>query len=596
MKERSAHARLVAMRTTTTATALLLAMASPAAAEGLRVQYPSDGHVTTADRIFLVGTAAPRGEVTLNGKPVHRSPQGHFAPTQPLALGANLLTLRHAGQTLQLTVTRKPAEAALPAGAAFVAGSLQPAADQAVQPGAPVVFQALAAPGASVAVRVGGRTIPMPAQPAAAALPDNKAGLTGLNQPVTSRTVRYAVSVAFQAPGKLGEPIFLIAKDGKQHQQAAGGSLEVLRPETPAVVEVIAEAGVARSGPSTDYSRLTPLPRGTRAAVAARDGTWLKLAHGVWLDQAEAKLLPGATPPRTIVRSLRATAVDGRTDVVIPLQAPVPITVSEEDGTFVLKLHGAVAQTDIIRLDDDPLINKLTWTQSGPDEITYRFALKTRQTWGWTTRYDGTSLVLGLRHPPAATGENGRLDGLRVVLDAGHGGDSDGGTHGPTGAAEKDLTLAMAKVVKAELEARGAWVHMNRETDAFVGLKERGDQIAQVAPHCSISLHYNALPDAGDAQNIRGVGGFWFHPQAHSLAKALHDALTTPLARPSYGLWWDNLALARPSATPSVLMELGFLTNPEEFEWCADPGNRPRVARAIADGLAAWLRTSRTTP
>ena len=569
-------------------TALLVAFAAPAAAEGLRVTYPSDGHVTTADRIFFVGTAAPGGAVTLNGAAVHRSPAGHFAPSLPLQVGPNRVTLRHGAQALSMTITRRPAQPAPPTGAAFALGALAPALARAVQPGEPVVFSAVAPAGATVAVRVGGRTIALAPQPASSALPDNKAGLTDTNRPTARQAVRYAASASFQAPGRLGRPIYSVAAAGQRREEPSAGTLEVLRPEVPAVVEVKAEEGVARTGASTDHSRLAPLPRGTRAAVTGRQGDWLRLAHGAWIAAAETQPLVGAVPPRTIVRSLRARQVPGLTEIVIPLEQPVPASIEEGDGTLTLTLHHAIAQTDIVRLNDDPLVRRLDWAQVGPDRIAYTFRLKSPQAWGWTLRYDGPSLVLGLRHRPPAS-RDGRLDGLRVVLDAGHGGRGDEGTHGPTGLAEKDLTLPLTRLTRAALEARGATVHLTRDADLLVGLVDRTEQIARVAPHVAISLHYNALPDQGDAENTRGVGAFWYHPQAHSLARALHDTLTTRLARPSYGIWWDNLALARPHAAPAVLMEIGFLTNPEEFEWCVDPAEQRKVAEALAEGLAAWL-------
>jgi N-acetylmuramoyl-L-alanine amidase len=47
------------------------------------------------------------------------------------------------------------------------------------------------------------------------------------------------------------------------------------------VAEVIAELqGVARTGPGTNYARLTPLPKGTKAAINGSAGDWLRLDYG----------------------------------------------------------------------------------------------------------------------------------------------------------------------------------------------------------------------------------------------------------------------------------------------------------------------------
>jgi len=66
---------------------------------------------------------------------------------------------------------------------------------------------------------------------------------------------------------------------------------------------------------------------------------------------------------------------------------------------LTLTLYNTTAQTDIIRLDDDPIISRLDWQQVAPTQVQYTFNLKSQQQWGYKLKY-GTSLVLSLRHPP----------------------------------------------------------------------------------------------------------------------------------------------------------------------------------------------------
>jgi len=60
--------------------------------------------------------------------------------------------------------------------------------------------------------------------------------------------------------------------------------------------------------------------------------------------------------------SIRARQVQGKTEVVFPLQVPVPVSV-QQAITLTLTLYNTTAQTDIIRLDDDPIISRLDWQQ-----------------------------------------------------------------------------------------------------------------------------------------------------------------------------------------------------------------------------------------
>jgi N-acetylmuramoyl-L-alanine amidase len=354
------------------------------------------------------------------------------------------------------------------------------------------------------------------------------------------------------------------------------------------VVEVTAAAGVARTGPSTDYSRLTPLPQGTRARVTGREGDWLRLDYGGWIRASETQTVAGAGLPRSLIRGVTSRQVPGWTELYFPLQVPVPVSLQQDTDTFTLTLHNTVPQTDTIYVTDDGLIERLDWNPVLPDQVQYRVNLKPDQQWGYKLRYEGTTLVLSLRQPPTVQTAQ-PLAGTTILVDPGHGGDELGAL-GPNGTPEKTPNLDVSLLLQAALEARGATVIMTRTDDSTVGVNDRPAQINQTEPTLALSIHYNALPDSGDALNTAGIGAFWFHTQAHSLAQFLHDHLVAELDRPSYGVFWNNLALTRPHVAPSVLLELGFMINPTEFEWIIDPQEQVRLAEALAEGVELWVQ------
>ncbi|WP_317134593.1 N-acetylmuramoyl-L-alanine amidase [Leptolyngbya sp. 7M] len=152
------------------------------------------------------------------------------------------------------------------------------------------------------------------------------------------------------------------------------------------------------------------------------------------------------------------------------------------------------------------------------------------------------------------------------------------------------MALIVSQLLRDRLEARGATVIMTREGDIDLYPQDRAALINQAEPTLALSLHYNALPDDGDAVNTAGIGTFWYNAQSHSLAVFLHNYLVASLDRPSYGVFWNNLALTRPTVAPAVLLELGFMINPDEFEWIINPAEQERLADALADGIAAWLQ------
>jgi N-acetylmuramoyl-L-alanine amidase len=367
-----------------------------------------------------------------------------------------------------------------------------------------------------------------------------------------------------------------------------GPTIEILDPDQITIAEVTADSGTARTGPSTTYSRLTPLPKGTQARITGREGDWLRLDYGggnqAWIRASEVTSFASATLPQTVIRSVVSRPVPGWTEVVFPLEVPVPITIRQEVDRLHLILHNTTAQTDTIYVDDDPIIQRLDWHQPEPGEVVYDFQFHTAQQWGYKVRYEGTSLILSLKHPP-----QGNAASPRIFLDPGHGSVNDLGARGPNGYPEKDVVLIVSKLLQEQLQQRGATVYMAREGDDDLWPHDRVAMIEQVEPDLMVSLHYNALPDHGDALNTQGIGTFWYHAQAHGLAQFLHDYLTQELDRPSYGVFWNNLALTRPSLTPSVLLELGFMIHPEEFEWIVDPEAQVELAQVLAEGILAWI-------
>ena len=74
------------------------------------------------------------------------------------------------------------------------------------------------------------------------------------------------------------------------------------------------------------------------------------------------------------------------------------------------------------------------------------------------------------------------------------------------------------------------------------------------------------------------------HPQCF-----LHNYLTEKLERPDAGIFWNNLALTRPHTAPAILLELGFMINPEEFEWITNEQEQQKLAVTLAEGIKEWF-------
>ena len=591
----------------------IVAISSPAWAESsLSIVYPPPKHKTIADRIFFIGSAPPNQPVFINGKQIkNRSKSGHFAPSLPLEVGKNIFKIRYQDEEKEIQVTRTSQELEVE-DFAFVPDSLVPNLNITRLPNEPICFSAIAPPDANVSAKIGKSKIVLLPQVESIELPLNSAVLTAQTEPeISSHLGKYRGCTTLDFPLNYGRPIFELEQDGKIITAQGKGEIKILSPKDIKVVEVTAPAGVARTGPSTNHSRLTPLPQGTRARITGHEGEWLRLDYGGWIKKSETKPFPGNIPPQSIIRGVASRQTESATEIIFPLQLPVPVEVKQKEDSITLSLHNTTAQTDTIRLDPDPIIKRLDWQQLSPTQIDYTFELNTGQQWGYDLGYRGTSLVLSLRHPPKIPvvpiagsmryGDDGLIEGnilrdnlqkpldkIEILLDPGHGG-KELGARGPTGYPEKDINPVMAKLVEQELIKLGATVYLTREEDIDVSLRDRMAAIDRIKPDLAISIHYNALPDAGDAENTQGISTFWYNTPAHAPATFLHQYLVNSLNRPDAGVFWNNLALTRPHTAPAILLELGFMINPDEFEWISDRPEQQKLSKAIAQGIKEWF-------
>ncbi len=189
--------------------------------------------------------------------------------------------------------------------------------------------------------------------------------------------------------------------------------------------------------------------------------------------------------------------------------------------------------------------------------------------------------------------EKGILDGLTIVLDAGHGG-FDIGTHGiATGVPESEVNLQIAKLLQNKLEEEGVDVVMTREgEDAIAGTKEedmqkRADIIRAAKADIMISIHQNRYGDS----DVYGPQVFYLMKQskAETLAQYMQEALNNGLEIkkprvPKNG----EYKILRPGTGPSIIIECGFLSNPREDKLLQDPDYQKKLVSAIIAGLKGF--------
>jgi len=187
----------------------------------------------------------------------------------------------------------------------------------------------------------------------------------------------------------------------------------------------------------------------------------------------------------------------------------------------------------------------------------------------------------------------GILSGLNIVVDAGHGG-FDIGTQGArTRVPECDVNLAIAKLLEEKLAGEGAAVVMTREgRDAIAGTKEedmqtRAEIIRAAAPDIMVSIHQNRYgdPDVAGPQVFYLLKGTKAEALAKYVQQALNDELKIKHPRTAMS---GQYKILRPGMGPSIIVECGFLSSPQEEKLLIDPAYQKKLAAAIVVGIKAF--------
>lgn len=180
--------------------------------------------------------------------------------------------------------------------------------------------------------------------------------------------------------------------------------------------------------------------------------------------------------------------------------------------------------------------------------------------------------------------KKGTLNGLTIVVDAGHGG-NDRGTTGALGTDEKDITLLTAELLSAKLRAAGANIIMTRESDVYVDLRKRVSIAHQAAADAFISLHYDAI----DNSSVRGFTTYYMHDYQKELATYVHKGLGGMVSLNDRGTQPGNYLVLRENKQKAILIELGYLSNPNEERQVTSDQFREQATYGIYKGIINYF-------
>jgi len=357
----------------------------------------------------------------------------------------------------------------------------------------------------------------------------------------------------------------------------------------PALIRIGAAA--ARTHPQGAYY-LFPTPDTWVTAKEWREDYFrveLSPGRSVWVpgrSVLEIRSTQGWEPFGIVWKA--AVSVDERWEAVeVPVGRQVLFRISESDGggRLTVELFGVVSHLDLVSYPSEArLIREITWDQP-EDQIFQLEVILNEPVWGYQAEWTEGRFVLKIRKPPRLGRD---FDGLKIAIDPGHGGDEPGAI-GPTRVMEKEVNLLAARALRECLTDKGAEVFITREDDATLTLQQRIDIARDKGGDLLISLHHNALPDGVNPFGEFGAGTYYYQPHSRDLAREIQREVGLELKLPDEGVFYNNLALVRPTAMPAVLLEAAYVMLPEQEMLMQQEDYPDRLAQAVTAGIQQFL-------
>lgn len=308
-----------------------------------------------------------------------------------------------------------------------------------------------------------------------------------------------------------------------------------------------------------------------------------------WINRSNIELLPvGYFLPSPLLSSSFLVSGDGRFDYVkiyLPERIPYTSNLEINPDRIEVNVYGLTSNTNwITQLTSATEVKNIYYRQIAADVFRVVIELKHKQAWGYSVYYDNRALVVKIKHQP----EKLKLSDITVALDAGHGGSSYGAL-GSTGLPEKDVNLQIVMKLKKALEKRGAKVILTRTDDSDIGTTDRWLALIPQNPDILLSIHNNSIGNS-DPFASKGTSTYYKYIGFRPLSECMYSELLK-CGLSEYGnVGSFNFALNSPTEFVNALLEVAFMSNPEDEMKLLDGKFQDKLVNHIVTGLENFLR------
>ena len=580
----------------------------------LVVTEPASQKITvTEPKTVIKGSCDPKHPLTINGKEVKCDENGAFSVEVELKYGNNSFVLEHKGVKSTYNIYYRY----------IIINSYNPRKSQSFDGGSTLTVTALARAGSEVTAEFNGQSIKLKSSGAAGIAEDDFCDFSG----------SFTIPAAKGKDQNLGKVKFTASYKGMSESFSSGNIIckKIYIPQIAEVVNFSAET--FNGGSSDNCTRPTNnyLPQGTVDYVNGSFTKWdggfknnflsLRCGRRIYSDMQitpgktriqVAKVYEGRLPDHNELGVAAVEQGDKYTKITLYSLWKAPFfldllpqrytnpsaqdyTVSAFTAKYVeIKFCYATVFNGTINIPaDNPIFSRSEIIKNSDSTTVRLYFKKTGAFYGWDCYYNSANqLVFEFRHPAkVSAGDNPYgvdLTGVKILIDAGHGGIDAGAMSGSC--VEKERNLALAKALETELKKTGATVLMTRTGDNTINSNNRIQMYRKLKPDFLMSIHH----DSSTSSSANGFGSYYTTPFSKIAANAVFDRTmaTGIYNRTNWTkLSWHYFYMTRMTYCPAVLSENGFVSSPFDQQGINDQQKNQIKAKALAQGITDYFRT-----
>jgi len=573
--------------------------------KGIKINYPTNNSYVNTSKLYIVGSADSGYPITMNGQALSKTTGGYFGAYVELKSGKNTFKFEQNGNinTLVVNYGSKNNEGASSSSYRTMEKmeilNGYPSDATWIALGDSLNVSCVAPAGSTVTATLGGMKVVM---------------TPTINPPNESKYMyeKYTAVLKpsdFAGDGEvvsLGTLTFTAQKDGETATLQCG-QISQKHENAYSYAEVKEDYTHTKVGTTSSfYDDFLPSSKGMRDYVKSVTDGYCKLRFGGYVKESELSITVGKP---LLLNTILTAAVEvvstdttnnkcNTTDIRFGVTENIPVDVDfrGENGEMRIIIYNS--DTSIIpqfEIPPNPLIKSIEG-KAGTREnmIMYYVTLKDNKNfYGFNIVYENGCMIVKLNNPQTLAEGDKPLAGKRIIVDAGHGG-NDIGAPGPGDLPEAMLNRYIADELVKNLISLGAEVIESRQDDNTVDLYERMDILNDENPDLAISIHHNSVAGSSNALKAKGFMALYSNNSGVLLAETVSNVVCEQLGRLQKPTAYQQLAVARNHRFPSVLLEMCFISNVEEYQWSINEGSYKKSADAITEGILEYYRIGET--